>query len=156
MSWLAGSAMVKVLPSPSTLSIVTVPRCASTMCRTMASPSPVPRIPPEVDAAPRTNFWNTASCSDAGMPIPRSRTPIAHQAVCPAHRHLDDRGCPRRVLDGVVEQVPNPARDNASASRRSDGGPESALHSKAKPIPVASRRNSSVTSWANIAASIGS
>ena len=33
-------------------------------------PSPVPRIPPEVDAAPRTNFWNTAFCSDAGMPIP--------------------------------------------------------------------------------------
>jgi len=42
----AGSVKRKVVPSPSRLSTTTWPPCASTMPRTIASPSPTPRCAP--------------------------------------------------------------------------------------------------------------
>src|ERR1035437_7571362 len=58
-----GRRIVKVLPAPASLSRRISPPQASTICRTIDSPIPVPLIPAFFAAAPRTNFWKMSRCS---------------------------------------------------------------------------------------------
>src|SRR6516162_8259045 len=69
----AGRSMVKVLPWPGSLSTVISPPWASTICRTMASPTPEPLTLREAAALPRTNLRKMTLRSEAGMPMPLSR-----------------------------------------------------------------------------------
>src|SRR5262249_976121 len=82
---IAGSTTVKVLPLPGSLSTRMSAWCASTICSTIASPTPEPRTLPEAAALPRTNLRKIALRSWAVTPAPRSRTRMAIWPLCISH-----------------------------------------------------------------------
>ena len=139
----AGSTMVNVLPCPGALSTLHRPPCASTMCRTIARPMPVPLMPCTRLDAPRTNFLKICSCSSRGMPSP----PILHadgrRRHAPLRRSPPRPGPPPEYLTALSSRF-HTARENASGStsisaspvvdRRLDREPLAASH------PAESRR----------------
>src|SRR5262245_24722174 len=68
-----GSSSQNTDPSPSSLSKLIRPPCASTTERAIVRPRPVPGMPLSV-ASPRKNLANTRSWSSSAMPTPSSRT----------------------------------------------------------------------------------
>src|SRR6516162_9969044 len=72
-----GKSMVNVDPHPGWLATWMRPRCAATMWRTMANPTPDPLTLPSAAALPRTNLRKIFLRSDSTIPGPRSRTRIA-------------------------------------------------------------------------------
>ena len=68
---------VKVLPSPTRLSTVTVPPSAAAILRLMASPNPVPPNCRVTEGSAWTNGSKMVSSLSAGIPMPVSITWIA-------------------------------------------------------------------------------
>ena len=108
-----------MLPWPGSLSNRISPSWASTMRRAMAKPMPVPWIWAAWEPVPRTNLLKISFCSEAGMPMPRSRTRMARR---PRSRAISTQTVRHsgEYLTALSSRFRN-ARPRASRSARMSG-----------------------------------
>ena len=150
----SGSETVNVLPCPGALSTWTAPPCAVTIWWTMESPMPVPVKPSAFARDPRTNFSKMARCSVGG----NSDAFVADANQQPAVLAIDgDRHRPllRRVLDGIVEQIPQGVRQRGTIAGHLPGITVD-VEIDANAAAVCSVSNSSTTVRTSAHASSGS
>ena len=93
-----------LLPSPSVLSTLICPPCASTMARTMLRPRPARGCTAAWRAAPRKNGRNSRPSSSGATPIPMAAT-ASSTAASRRHSRTEHRPTGLGVLHGVAQQV---------------------------------------------------